>query len=94
LANVDGGLEEDEISFKLSGTIPLYAKKIKTELTIEGSYTKPVGATDDSWQGLWDISWAPKSDKNLKPVLRYRSGEESGLEFDRQVLIGLVAKLG
>lgn len=42
---------------------------------------------------LADIGIIYNTGGKLKPVLRYRSGEEHGLEYDRQVLLGLMWEL-
>ncbi|MGQ0621196.1 MAG: hypothetical protein ACT4QA_14955 [Panacagrimonas sp.] len=64
---------------------------IRLYLDIEAS--KPTEGDDRDWQALYQAQLLFKTDGDFKPALTYRDGEEQGLDYDKQVIFGILYEL-
>ncbi|HKI02978.1 MAG TPA: hypothetical protein VKK31_13465 [Thermoanaerobaculia bacterium] len=55
--------------------------------------TKPTSGTQRKGEVLYDLALSYDVEGSIKPVLHYRSGKEHGLEYDRQLILGILMKL-
>lgn len=103
-ASLPDGLVADQIRARLSGDIPLYNKRLcatqdgKTRcrwiLFADISGTRATEGDNRDWETLYDIGLKyDLLDSNIKPVIHFKSGEEHGLQYDRQLLFGAILGL-
>ena len=52
--------------------------------------TRLTTGTDDAIDFRYDVGVIYDTGGSFKPILRYRSGEEHGLEYDTQMILGLI----
>lgn len=62
-------------------------------LSVDLLGTRPTTGSDRKNELLTDLALSFETGGNLKPVLHYRSGKEHGLEYDRQLILGILMKL-
>ncbi len=60
------------------------------EISVDLTATKPTQGAERGLQFLYDLALSYDTGGTLKPVIRYRSGDEHGLEYDEQMILGLL----
>ena len=51
---------------------------------------KPTEGADKKWQALYSAQLVYETSGQIKPVLSYRAGKEQGLDYDKQLILGLL----
>lgn len=72
-------------------TKPIYKSPLLLNYDYKGS--KATSGPDDGYASYHNVQLVYAIDAKAKPVLSYRSGEEQGLEYDRQVILGILWSL-
>ncbi|HEX9983921.1 MAG TPA: hypothetical protein VGF69_11705 [Thermoanaerobaculia bacterium] len=62
-------------------------------LSVKFTTSWPFDSEDTNFQYLGDIALIYETGRELKPVFRYRSGTEHGLQVDRQIILGVLMRL-
>ncbi|MBI2382578.1 MAG: hypothetical protein HYV18_00700 [Gammaproteobacteria bacterium] len=69
------------------------AETCPLQLIAEAKGTRPTTGLDTKTQGFYDVALTYKTSEEVHPVLHYRSGTEQGLEYDRQIILGVLWEL-
>jgi hypothetical protein len=88
-------IKADQIDAALVFALPLRAMgNIKPRLDFNGDLSKPLKGDDRKWKSLVKASlMLDIAGSSFKPVVSYTSGERFGLQFDRQMLLGVALDL-
>lgn len=90
------GIEEDLIkaSGKISMRLPMLGgSSVATSplhLDIEASASRATSGPEDDWHVRRQLQLSYDTGDKILPALTYRSGSDVGLEYDKQVILGLL----
>ena len=65
-------------------------------LVLQADYagSKPTGGPERKWDSLGTVTFQYDTGTEIKPAITYRSGREPGLQYDRQLIFGLLWGFG
>lgn len=76
-----------------SANFNLNGKKWQLLFEAQLVWSRATEGADQEWKRMTNLALKLDSGQELKPVLRYMSGTQEGLEYDRQLILGLLWEL-
>jgi hypothetical protein len=93
------GIQTDLIDINVKTQLALGSYSIngtttKLQFTFSDDLSRPTTGSDKKWKNLVETSLAFDNGSGFKPVLSYTSGTKLGLQYDKQMLLGVAWQFG
>jgi hypothetical protein len=98
-ASLPTGITDNQLEARLLAELQrkftLGASERVVSLAVDASARRATAGTDRKTEHLVDLQlrYLASADAKYKTVLRYRDGSEHGLEYDREILLGVLLQL-